>query len=204
MYDAPSATTADTGRMTIDDVVMRTASLFVVLLVTAAPPSSGQAAELRLILVARLVGLRPGLWISFSKTIRPPLMFAYAAVEGVFVGGISSSTSSLPGIVVQAVLGTLATFAAMLALYRFKVIRATPEVPADPDHRRRRLPGVQPAQPGLALFSGNSVYASRARPADQRLRVGWPRCSWCSTSTSSSRASVTACPSGTPGPRRSA
>jgi uncharacterized YccA/Bax inhibitor family protein len=160
MYTAPSATTADTRRMTIDDVVMRTASLFAVLLVTAAvtfevvkPQNFG------LILIAALVGLGLSLWISFSKTIRPPVMFAYAAVEGVFIGGISFLFERYyPGIVVQAVLGTLGTFAAMLALYKFQVIRATP--------RFQRILMIAGAgylvfallNLGLAMFTGNSAY----------------------------------------------
>jgi uncharacterized YccA/Bax inhibitor family protein len=160
MYGAPSATTADTRRMTIDDVVMRTASLFTVLLATAGvtyyvvkPENFG------LILAAALIGFGLSLWISLSKTIRPAAMFVYAAVEGVFVGGISYVFEArYDGIVVQAVLGTLATFAAMLALYRFKVIRATPKF-----QRILMLAGAgylvfSLINLGIALFSGNSVY----------------------------------------------
>ena len=52
---------------------------------------------------------------------------AYAAVEGVFVGGLSFLyNETWPGIVFQAVLGTLLAFGAMLALYRTGVIKATP------------------------------------------------------------------------------
>ncbi|HST81363.1 MAG TPA: Bax inhibitor-1/YccA family protein [Kineosporiaceae bacterium] len=160
MYGAPSATTADTRRMTIDDVVMRTASLFAVLLATAGttfyvvkPQSFG------LILIAALVGFGLAMWISFSKTIRPAAMFAYAAVEGVFVGGISYFYEARwEGVVVQAVLGTLATFAAMLALYRFNVIRATPKfqrilIMAGAGYLVFSLVNV-----AIALISGNSVY----------------------------------------------
>jgi uncharacterized YccA/Bax inhibitor family protein len=160
MYTAPSATSVDTGRMTIDDVVMRTASLFAVLLVTAGvtyevvkPVSFG------LVLGAALVGFVLSLVITFSKTIRPPLMFAYAAIEGVFVGGISYVfEANYPGIVVQAVLGTLATFAAMLALYRFKVIRMTPKF-----QRILILAGAgylvfSLINLGVSVFGGHSVY----------------------------------------------
>jgi uncharacterized YccA/Bax inhibitor family protein len=129
MYDAPSATAVQTGRMTLDDVVMRTATLFGVLLVTAGitfvtltPSGFG------LVLGAGLVGLVLGLVVSFSKTVRPALILAYAAVEGVFVGGISSVYEARwNGIVAQAVLGTLAAFGAMLALYKSGRIRATPK-----------------------------------------------------------------------------
>jgi uncharacterized YccA/Bax inhibitor family protein len=162
MYEAPSATSVDTGRMTIDDVVMRTASLFGVLLVTAAATFElATPGQYGLVLVAALVGFALSLVISFSKTIRPPLMFLYAAVEGVFVGGISLAfNTAYPGIVVQAVLGTLAAFGAMLALYRFKVIRMTPKF-----RRGLYIAGAGYLAFGLinlvvALVSGHSAYQS--------------------------------------------
>jgi len=129
MFAAPSATARDTGRMTLDDVVVRTAAMFGVLLTAAAltyfvwQPVSAVA-----ILGAALVGFVLAMVISFSKTIRPPLMLAYAAVEGAFVGGISLvyATAFGGGIVPQAVLGTLAAFGSMLLLYKTGVLRATP------------------------------------------------------------------------------
>jgi uncharacterized YccA/Bax inhibitor family protein len=161
MYTAPSATSVDTGRMTIDDVVMRTASLFAVLLVTAGLTYQVLKPEnFGLIIGAALLGFVLSLVISFSKTIHPPLMFVYAAVEGVFIGGISHVFNvSYPGIVVQAVLGTLATFAAMLALYRFKVIRMTPKF-----QRILYIAGAgylvfSLINVGFALFGGHSVYS---------------------------------------------
>ncbi len=55
-------------------------------------------------------------------------MLTYAAAEGLFVGGISLIFETVyPGIVIQAVLGTLGAFGAMLALYKFNVVRATPK-----------------------------------------------------------------------------
>jgi uncharacterized YccA/Bax inhibitor family protein len=162
MYGAPSATSIDTGRMTIDDVVMRTASLFTVLVVTAgATFALIEPGQFGLVIGAAIVGLVLSLIISFSKTIRPPLMFAYAAVEGVFVGGISLAfNDAYPGIVVQAVIGTLAAFGAMLALYRFKVIRATPKF-----QRMVLIAGAGYLAFGLinlvvALVSGHSAYQS--------------------------------------------
>jgi uncharacterized YccA/Bax inhibitor family protein len=132
MYARPSATSVQTGRMTLDDVVMRSAVLFGLLLVAAAGtyvarPSFG------VVMLAMFAGLGLGLWISFSRTVRPPVMMVYAVVEGVFVGGISAaieqaySQSGHGGLVPQAVLGTLSAFAAMLVLYRTRLIRATPK-----------------------------------------------------------------------------
>ena len=128
MYAAPSATPVQTGRMTLDDVVMRTAAVFAVLLVTA-----GAAWYLKpglgIVIGAALVGFVLAMVVSFSKTVRPPLILAYGAVEGVFVGGISSWYAQYygDGIIAQAVLGTLAAFAAMLALYKVGAVRATPK-----------------------------------------------------------------------------
>jgi uncharacterized YccA/Bax inhibitor family protein len=129
MYNAPAATSVDTGRMSIDDVVMRTAALFAVLVAAAgATFALITPGQFGIVIGAAIVGLVLGLVISFSKTIRPPLMFLYAAVEGVFVGGISLAfNTAYPGIVVQAVLGTLGAFGAMLILYRTGVIKATPK-----------------------------------------------------------------------------
>lgn len=128
MYDAPSATSVQTGRMTIDDVVMRTATLFGILLVTGGVTFFyAEPQAFPLILGAALVGFVLAMVITIGKTVRPPLIMAYAAVEGVFVGGLSRFyNDAYPGIVFQAVLGTLLAFAAMLTLYRTGMIRATP------------------------------------------------------------------------------
>jgi uncharacterized YccA/Bax inhibitor family protein len=130
MYGSPSATATQMGRMTIDDVVMKTAMIFGVLLVAAGltfamdPP-----AGLGLVIGSALVGFALSLAISFSKTIRPPLILVYAAVEGVFVGGISDWYGTIYGdaIIPQAVLGTLAAFSAMLVLYKIGAVRNSPK-----------------------------------------------------------------------------
>ena len=160
MYSAPSATPVDTGRMTIDGVVMRSASLLAVLLVTGvATFSLIEPGQYGWVLGAMLVGFVLSLVITFSKTIRPPLMLTYAAIEGVFVGGISKAfNDQYQGIVVQAVFGTVVTFAVMLALYRFQVIRVTPKFT-----RILLIAGAaylvfSLINLGFALFTDNSVY----------------------------------------------
>jgi len=130
MYSAPSATPVHTGRMTLDDVVVRTATLFAVLLATAGPTYFiWKPTNLLPIIAAALVGFGLAMVISFSKKVRPPLMLAYAAVEGVFVGGISYFYAARFGgdLIPQAVLGTLAAFATMLALYKTGVVRNSPK-----------------------------------------------------------------------------
>ena len=130
LYVAPSATSVQMGRMTLDDVVVRTATLFAVLLATAgATYAVVKPTSAVLVLGAMIVGFVLAMIISFSKTPKPALMLTYAAVEGVFVGGISYFYASWKGdgIVAQAVLGTLAAFAAMLVLYKTGMIRNSPK-----------------------------------------------------------------------------
>ncbi len=128
LYQAPSATSLDTDRMTLDDVVVRTGMLFAALLVTAVPtflmrPGFG------IVIGAGLIGMVLAFAIGFMKKPNPPLMFGYALLEGVFVGGISSYYAGAfgGGIIPQAVLGTLSAFATMLVLYKTGVIRNSPK-----------------------------------------------------------------------------
>jgi len=130
LYRAPSATSVDTGRMTLDDVVVRTASLFGALLVTAVPTFwLVRPDQFMLVIGAGLVGFVLAMVAQFKKVPSPPLMFAYALVEGVFVGGISAVYAYFAGndIVVHAIVGTLCAFAAMLGLYKTGVIRNSPK-----------------------------------------------------------------------------
>jgi uncharacterized YccA/Bax inhibitor family protein len=131
MYDGPSATSTQTGRMTIDDVVARTAITLLTLLAAAgltwfmmdpdAEPNLG------IPLIAGLVGFVLALVITFKRVISPPLILAYAAIEGVFIGGISFFYNQrFEGIVFQAVLGTMAAFIGMLIAYKSGRIRVTP------------------------------------------------------------------------------
>jgi uncharacterized YccA/Bax inhibitor family protein len=71
-----------------------------------------------------LVGLGLGLWATFSKKVRPGVILAYAAAQGVFLGGITSVFEAMyPGIAQNAVLATLTTAGAMFAAYRFGWIK---------------------------------------------------------------------------------
>ena len=130
MYSAPSATPVQTGRMTYDDVVVKTGLTFGVLLVGAV---IGWFAP-QFALVGAIVGLVLGLVNAFKRNPSPALILAYAAFEGLFVGGISNvfegmqiNGNDLDGIVAQAVLATLAVFGVSLWAYRSKRIRVTPK-----------------------------------------------------------------------------
>ena len=124
LYSSPSATASQTERMTYDDVVVRTGGMLAT--VVAAAAVSWVLLPPLVWLPAMLVGFVLGLVNAFKREPSPALMLAYAAVQGVFLGGISMLfETSYNGVVVQAVLATLTTFAVMLVLYRTRVIRVT-------------------------------------------------------------------------------
>jgi uncharacterized YccA/Bax inhibitor family protein len=130
-YAAPSPYARSTTRyLTMDDVVTKTGLTFLVTVVAAAgiwalPGTTGWA----LALPAILVGLVLGLVIAFKMISNPAATLAYAAVEGVFLGAISEAFDMRwPGIVIQAVIGTLGVFAGMLVVYKTGAIRVTPKL----------------------------------------------------------------------------
>lgn len=73
-----------------------------------------------------IVGMILAITIVFKKTWAPYLAPAYALAEGVFLGAMSFRFEmQYPGIVVQAVVLTLATLIIMLCLYAARVIQVT-------------------------------------------------------------------------------
>lgn len=126
MYAAPSATAVQTGRMTMDDVVVKTGLMFAVLLPLAL--LNYVLVSPALTLGGALVGLVLGLVVSFKQSTNPALVLTYAAAEGLFLGGLSAVFEARwPGIVAQAVLGTLAVFGASLLAYKSGRVRVTPK-----------------------------------------------------------------------------
>lgn len=115
-----------TGRMTVEDVIVRTGILLGTALVAG---GITWALDLGfLALPAAIVGLVLGLVITFKQVMNPGVIVTYAAVEGVFLGGISQFFEGrYPGIVVQAVSGTVGTALTMLFLYKSGKIRVTPQ-----------------------------------------------------------------------------
>ena len=125
-YLAPAASAIRTGRMTMDDVVIRTGTLFAILLATGAwawRSNYGSSVLIPALLSALVIGMIN----SFSKRVRPALALAYAALEGLAVGIISHIYNTIyQGIVAQAIIGTIAAFAGVLFLYKSGRIRVTP------------------------------------------------------------------------------
>jgi uncharacterized YccA/Bax inhibitor family protein len=121
-----------TGRtMTIDDVVVKTIMLLALTGIAGALswillPPVGAVTTLALF-GSMIAGLVLGLVIAFGRITNPVLIAGYAVVEGVLLGVVSRYFDARwPGIVVQAVAGTFAVFFVMAALYKFRVLRATP------------------------------------------------------------------------------
>jgi uncharacterized YccA/Bax inhibitor family protein len=131
MYDQPSAGPAQTDRMSYDDTIMKTAGLFAVFLVTGVvgfltnmpvPTVLG----LGLLIAGIIGGLVLGLVNAFKREPSVPLILAYAAFEGLGIGAISAFFEfQWSGIVIQAVLATVAVFGVTLALFASGKIRAS-------------------------------------------------------------------------------
>jgi uncharacterized YccA/Bax inhibitor family protein len=129
-YGAPPGVSG--GAMTLDDVVVRTVSLLAVTGITGALswiliPATGSVATLALV-GSVLAGLALGLAIAFMRITNPAVIIAYAVIQGVLLGVVSRYFEhQWPGIVMQAVAATFAVFFVMAALYKFRVLRATPK-----------------------------------------------------------------------------
>jgi uncharacterized YccA/Bax inhibitor family protein len=122
LYESPSASSHDTGRMTIEDTIVKTAISFVLLVAGGAVGWAFPA----LWVPAMIVGLVLAFANIFKKKPSAPLVLSYAVVEGVFVGAVSGVFEERwPGIVVQAVLATVAVIAVTLALFASGKIRAS-------------------------------------------------------------------------------
>jgi uncharacterized YccA/Bax inhibitor family protein len=129
MYNRPAAGPADVGRMTFDDVIVKTAACLAVLVAGAAVTlfvSMGLAGML--MIVGALGGFVLGLVNTFKKQPSPALILAYAGLEGLFLGGLTRILDGMyPGVGLQAVIGTLSVFVVTLVLFKSGKVRATPK-----------------------------------------------------------------------------
>lgn len=145
MYNQPAAGPADTGRMTFDDVIIKTAACLGVLIAGAAVTLfvSMPLASL-LMIVGALGGFVLALVNTFKKQPSPALILAYAGLEGLFLGGLTRVLDTMyPGVGLQAVVGTLSVFAVTLLLFKSGKVRATPKA----------MKFFMIAMAGYALFS---------------------------------------------------
>jgi uncharacterized YccA/Bax inhibitor family protein len=136
MYTQAPAGPAQTGRLTLDDVVMKSLGLFVVVLavagaswyITAPEPATGQISSLTMPiwLLGMFGSLGLSFAIAFSKKVNVPLILAHAVLQGAFLGAISVYFNAVyPGVVATAVVATLATFAGMFLAWKVGLIKVT-------------------------------------------------------------------------------
>ena len=116
------------GRMTIDDVIAKSAITLGTLIAVAGLTFLflPDALLLPAWIVGGLVSFGVVLLLSFRRQVNPAFVLAYAAIEGVFIGAISKVyENAWDGIVPAAVMGTLVAAAATLGAYKFFRIKVT-------------------------------------------------------------------------------
>jgi uncharacterized YccA/Bax inhibitor family protein len=125
----------DQGRMTIDSVIQKTGITMAVVVVVAAltwvltgditAGAEGADTRIATLYMLSMVGAFGGFGLamvnSFKRVVSPGLVLAYAALEGLFVGAFSKvmEASFGDGLVIGAVLGTVAAVGGTLAAYKF-------------------------------------------------------------------------------------
>ncbi|WP_129842243.1 Bax inhibitor-1/YccA family protein [Streptomyces sp. RFCAC02] len=121
----PPQAPARPGVMTIDAVVSRTAiTLGTVVIAAAAAWLTDMPIGLGVVFALVAFGL--GMVQSFRREASPALIVAYAVFEGLFLGTISAAINQYaPGAAMQAVIGTMAVFAAVLFMYKQRIIKVT-------------------------------------------------------------------------------
>ncbi|CAM5520703.1 Bax inhibitor-1/YccA family protein [Streptomyces abikoensis] len=156
---------ATTGRMTMDDVVMRTGmTLGLVILGAAAgwgmnlPVGLGFGAGL----VAAVLVFAQSM---FLRKPVPAVILAYAALEGLFLGVVSKAYNHFAqGAPVQAVLGTILVSVGVLIAYKTRLIRVD----------RRFVRFVTAALIGFVLLTMvNLLFAVFGGGDGLGLRTGW-------------------------------
>ncbi|MDR1264447.1 MAG: Bax inhibitor-1/YccA family protein [Propionibacteriaceae bacterium] len=128
---APAPT--PTGRMTIDDVLTKTALILgaVVVMAVLSWRLLGDRLDL-LAPVAIVCGLAAFIIPmvgAFRRSVGPVFAFVYAIAEGIFLGAISGLFELYyPGIIFQAVIATFVAAGATLAAFHFGQVRLTGKV----------------------------------------------------------------------------
>ncbi len=140
-YADPQAPVRSGERMTIDSVVQKTGISVGIVIVAAAitwymtgdiSTSEDNLGGLYLaLMVGSLGAFGLSMVNSFKRVISPPLVLAFAALEGVALGAFSKLIDAMfvneqglgNNIVVQAVVGTFAAFAGTLAAYKILDIK---------------------------------------------------------------------------------
>ncbi|MHA3019820.1 Bax inhibitor-1/YccA family protein [Mycobacterium sp. BMJ-28] len=123
--------------LTIDDVVTKTGITLAVVtalgVLSYFMVSMSPGLMMPFVLVGGLGGLALVMIATFGrKQDNPAIVLSYAALEGVFLGAASFLFANLvstggPGMIAQAIFGTVGVFVGMLVVYRTGAIRVTPK-----------------------------------------------------------------------------
>ncbi|MCH9642467.1 MAG: Bax inhibitor-1/YccA family protein [Actinomycetia bacterium] len=123
--------------LTIDDVVTKTGITLAVLSAVAVVSYFMVAGNPGLAMPFTLVGALGGLALVMvamfgRKQDNPAIVMSYAALEGLFLGAISFILANVysaggPGMIAQAIVGTIGVFFGMLVVYKTGAIRVTPK-----------------------------------------------------------------------------
>lgn len=130
MYQQAPAGPAQTGRLTLDDVVMKSLMIFGVVVVMAAVAWNVVGAQPDLGMPIWLLGMFGSLGLSFAiafkKTVSVPLIMVHAVLQGLFLGAISVTFNAVyNGVVTTAVVATMATAAGMFIAWKVGFIKVT-------------------------------------------------------------------------------
>jgi uncharacterized YccA/Bax inhibitor family protein len=136
---APPTYTADEP-ITIDSVVQKTAVTLGLLVASAAATwvligdvagvanADNLSRASTLMITGALIGFVLAMVNSFKRVVSPALVLAYSVAQGVAIGAISKVLeTAYDGVVVGAVLGTVAAFAGTLTAYKVLDITVTPK-----------------------------------------------------------------------------
>ena len=132
-YEAPAADAVDTGRMTVDDVIVKTLICLVTAFAFAAGAwwltSTYPTAGMAVMSISFIAGFVVAMVNIFSRSIKPALVLLYSALEGAALGALSYVTNAaIPGVVLQAVIATFAVFFVTLALFTSGKVRNSPKM----------------------------------------------------------------------------
>ncbi|MDC5698988.1 Bax inhibitor-1/YccA family protein [Intrasporangium calvum] len=131
LYARQAAGPVDTGRVTLDDVIVKSLVLFAVTLASAGISwfmVDGDPGLISPLWLGGMFGtLILGFAMMFMKNIPTPLYFVYAVVQGLFLGAFSYFLDARygGGLILTAVVATLSVFVAMYAGYATGLIKVT-------------------------------------------------------------------------------
>ncbi len=116
------------GRMTIDDVIAKTAMLTLILVAAAGVAWLLLPVELLfpVAIVGSIVAFVTVMIVAARRNVSVPAVVAYALVEGLVIGAWSKVFEFMyPGIVMQAVIGTIVATFVVLGAYKFLGVRVS-------------------------------------------------------------------------------